>query len=101
MKRKPIASALFALLLLLPFFGTPTHAQGIFNGKPNPDGTYGYDESIPDLLNTVGLAYHKARPIIMAASWSPFQTLQKGTDDYEFNALWSGKNILGQGISRS
>lgn len=69
------------LLLFLP--ATPYAGEDPWSRPPHPDGYYGYDESLPDLLNIKGLTYHEARPLIIRAGWSPLQTLQEGTEDYE------------------
>lgn len=72
---------LISFILLL---AATAHAEEDFwNRPPHPDGAYGYDETLPDLLNIIGVTYHEARPIIMGAGWEPLQTLQEGTEDYE------------------
>jgi hypothetical protein len=74
----------FILFVAIIFGCSAAHADDNFWDKvPHPDGHYGYDESLPDLLNIKGLTYHEARPIIMNAGWSPFQSLQEGTKDYD------------------
>ena len=57
--------------------------DNFWDKKPHPNGFYGYDESMPDLLNIIGLTYHDARSVIIGAGWQPLQTLQPGTNDYE------------------
>lgn len=70
------------------FISLTAHAEeGFWNRPPHPDGAYGYDETLPDLLNIKGLTYHEARPIIMGVGWEPLQTLQEGTEDYEQGAM--------------
>lgn len=73
------------------FFSSATQAAEDFWDKPpHPNGWYGYDETLPDLLNIKGLTYHEARPIIIGAGWEPLQTLQEGTHDYEQGITLSG-----------
>ena len=62
----------------------PAYAKNDFwDRPPHPDGSYGYDELLPDLLNIKGLTYHEARPILIAVGWKPLQTFEEGTDDYK------------------
>lgn len=87
--------ALFFLTLLSH---ASVQAQSWLYG-PNPNGSYGYDETLPDLLNINGLSYREARPLIMGAGWKPLQTLYEGTDDYEMNATSEdAKAILRKGF---
>ena len=80
----PFCTALFSLLL---FITTTACADSNFwDRPPNPNGWYGYDESLPDLLNIKGLTYHEARPIIIGAGWRPLQTLKVGTEDFKQGA---------------
>jgi hypothetical protein len=77
-----------SLFLFLLFPAVIAFAEENFwNKPPHPDGWYGYDESLPDLLNIRGLTYHEARPIIMAAGWSPLQTLEEGSENYNQSTL--------------
>ena len=79
---------LFSLLL---FSAAMAHAEDNFWDKsPHPNGWYGYDETLPDLLNIKGLTYHEARPIIIGTGWSPLQTLKEGTHDYKQGVTLSG-----------
>jgi hypothetical protein len=73
-----------AILSFFVFFpSVTTYAEENFwDRPPHPSGAYGYDESLPDLLNIKGLTYHKARPQIIKAGWTPLQTLQEGTEDH-------------------
>ncbi len=90
---KNILLLLFATIQFLSSF--PVHAEENFwNKPPHPNGPYGYDENLPDLLNIKGLTYHKARPIIIGAGWSPLQTLQEGTEDYEMNATFGESKLF-------
>ena len=79
-------SASYNFIFFLLFLPVTIYAgENLWDRPPNPNGWYGYDESLPDLLNIKGLTYHKARPMIINAGWKPMQTLEKGTDDYEIN----------------
>lgn len=74
----------FIIVLFVFVFATAAHAEEDFwDKKPHPNGSYGYDESLPDLLNINGLTYHQARPIIIGAGWNPLQTLQEGANDHK------------------
>lgn len=86
-------------LILLFLFPSTSQAENNFWDKlPHPNGWYGYDESLPDLLNIKGLTYHKARPIIIGAGWTPLQTLQEGTEDYRQGiTAGEGKLFWGKG----
>ncbi|GEM_PF-6155555 len=88
---------LFFLFLLLP--SAPALAEENFwDRPPHPNGSYGYDETLPDLLNIKNLTYHEARPIIIGTGWSPVQTLEEGTEDYEQGAAYGeGKIIWSKG----
>ena len=88
-----------ALSLFLLFSIAIAHAEeNLWDRPPHPNGAYGYDETLPDLLNIKGLTYHEARPIIMGAGWSPLQTLQEGTEDYEIDAMsGDGKIVWSKG----
>lgn len=68
--------------------------DNFWDKKPHPDGYYGYDESLPDLLNIKELSYHAARLIIMDTGWSPVQTLKEGTEDFEQGITLSGDGKL-------
>lgn len=89
---------LFLCVLLTGCAAAPAVEENIWDRPPNPYGAYGYDESLPDLLNIKGLTYHEARKIIMSAGWEPLQTLQEGTHDYEADAMsGDGKIVWSKG----
>ncbi len=87
------------ILLVLFLFSFAAHAEDNFwDKKPHPDGWYGYDESLPDLLNIKGLTYHEARPIIIGAGWIPMQTLEEGTRDHKITTKYGeGKLFWSKG----
>lgn len=96
---KNVVYFLTPLFLCVLLMGCITHTdQNFWNRPPSRLGSYGYDESLPDLLNIKGLTYHQARPIIMAAGWGPLQTLQEGTEDYDIDAMsGDGKIVWNKG----
>jgi len=86
----------FLILLITITFPFTTHAtdQKFWEKLPHPNGSYGYDELLPDLLNIKGLPYHEARQTIIAAGWAPLQTLREGTEDHEIDAMsGTGKTV--------
>lgn len=91
MKIIVLFAALFTLLFSFPAYASDE--KNFWDKPPHPDGWYGYDESLPDLLNIKGLTYHEARPIIIGAGWSPLQTLQEGTENYEQGVIMSGDGL--------
>ena len=74
---------LFVALFLFPAGGCAKVQDNFWDRPPHSDGSYGYDEGLPNLLNIKGLAYHDARPKIIAAGWQPLQTFQEGTEEYK------------------
>lgn len=84
---------LLFFLLIFPTFHL--YAQDDFWDKPpHPNGSYGYDETLPDLLNIKGLAYHEARPAIISIGWRPLQTLYEGRENYKVDAMSGDGKIV-------
>lgn len=79
------------MFLLLPVTAYAEDAP--WDHPPHPDGWYGYDDALPDLLNIKGLSYHEARPIIMSAGWEPLQTLQVGTEEFKQGIIFSSDGL--------
>ena len=85
---------LAAFFLVLIFLSAAPHAEEkTVDGPRHPDGRYGYDESLPDLLSINNLSYKEARAIVIREGWSPLQTLQEGSEDYKQGAM-SGNGPL-------
>lgn len=80
-------STVTILSFFLLFLSIIAYAEDNFwDRPPHPNGWYGYDETLPDLLNIKELTYHEARPIIIGAGWGPLQTLQEGSENFEQSA---------------
>lgn len=53
---------------------------------PNPSGAYGYDVSLPEVLNIRNQTYHEARSAIMALGWMPYITnTDEKSEEFEMN----------------
>ncbi|HPF77937.1 MAG TPA: hypothetical protein PLF01_01475 [Alphaproteobacteria bacterium] len=78
----------FILLCILCLATIPVYAEDNFWDKPpHPNGVYGYDEDLPDLLNIKDMTYDKVRLVVMATGWSPEQNFLKSSKKYDFDDI--------------